>query len=261
MIGRLFDVKEFAVHDGPGARMTFFLKGCPLRCLWCHNPEGQRFDKELMVRSALCEHCGLCSRPAENELFRSYGRNPASCPKGLISECGEDLTPSELVDRVLPLKEILTSMGGGVTLSGGEPLMQGDFLLECCALLRDHGIHLALETCGYASEEVFREAVGAVDYVMMDLKIMDPEAHKSATGVSNEIILKNARYLMESGREFVFRTPLIPRYTDSPENLEAIASFVGEAPWETLPYNELAGAKYSMLNRIYPLDEKKENEI
>jgi len=255
--GRIFDVKEFAVHDGPGARITFFLKGCPLRCLWCHNPEGQSADTELMVRAALCEKCGNCGRPTDSPAFLRYGREPAACPKGLITECGTDLMPRQVLDRVLPLKEMLALSGGGVTFSGGEPLMQVDFLCECAALLRENGIHVALETCGFAPAPVFLRALEAVDYVMFDLKIMDPALHREATGVSNSSILKNARLLQQSGTEFVFRTPLIPGYTDGEENLAAIRQFVGDSPWEKLPYNDLAGAKYPMLNRIYPLDERK----
>ena len=257
MTGRIFDVKEFSVHDGPGARVTFFLKGCPLRCLWCHNPEGQRFERELMVRSALCEKCGRCVAPRETELFRRYGREPSACPKGLISLCGEDLTAEELVARVMPLKEMLSVTEGGVTFSGGEPLMQWDFVCECGDLLRERGIHVALETCGDAPASVFREVLSRMDYVMFDLKIADPAAHLAATGRDNEFIFKNARILQESGKPFIFRTPLIPGYTDGEENLSAIRRFVGDSPWETLPYNELAGAKYPMLNRIYPLDDRK----
>ena len=254
MIGRIFDIKEFAVHDGPGARTTFFLKGCPLRCRWCHNPEGQSFDRELMIRSALCEGCGLCRRPAENEIFRTYGRNPSACPKGLISLCGEDLTPAQVLEKVLPMKDLLASMEGGVTFSGGEPLLQGQFVSECADLLHEHGVHVAMETCGYASSEVFRQVASRMDYILFDLKIMDPKRHLAATDADNGPILENARWLMENHPAFVFRTPLIPGYTDDEENLAEIKSFVGDAPWEKLPYNNLAGAKYSMLGRTYPLE-------
>ena len=256
MTGRIFDVKEFSVHDGPGPRITVFLKGCPLRCLWCHNPEGQTTEKELMIRTALCENCGNCLRPKESELYLRYGRDPAACPKGLITEAGADLTPEELVGRILPFQEILTASGGGVTFSGGEPLMQWEFLCECADLLRKNGIHVVVETCGHAPFEIFRAVVESVDCILMDLKIMDPNAHFRATGQSNGTILKNARYLKRSGKDFIFRTPLIPGYTDGAENLEAIRRFVGDFPWEQLPYNELAGAKYPMINRIYPLDNK-----
>jgi pyruvate formate lyase activating enzyme len=165
--------------------------------------------------------------------------------------------PEELVERVMPLKEMLSVTEGGVTFSGGEPLMQWDFVCECGDLLRERGIHVALETCGDAPTSVFREVLSRMDYVMFDLKIADPAAHLAATGRDNEFIFKNARILQESGKPFIFRTPLIPGYTDGEENLSAIRRFVGDSPWETLPYNELAGAKYPMLNRIYPLDDRK----
>jgi len=253
--GRIFDIKEFSIHDGPGARITFFLKGCPLRCRWCHNPEGQSPDKELMIRRALCENCGLCQKDRETASYRKYGRNLSACPKGLITECGTDLTPREVLNRVLPLKEMLALSGGGVTFSGGEPLMQWEFLCECAGLLRENGIHVALETCGFAPSHVFKKVLDSVDYVLYDLKIMDSDRHLKATGQTNGWILENARNLKKSGKAFLFRTPRIPGYTDDEENLEAIRRFVGDCPWEILPYNELAGAKYSMLNRNYPLEE------
>ena len=259
MTGRIFDVKEFAVHDGPGARITCFMKGCPLRCLWCHNPEGQSPERELMIRKALCEECGECRIPSESPVYLRYGRDPVRCPKGLITLCGDDLSSGDLLSRVLPMKEMLASMGGGVTFSGGEPLMQWKFLRECLSLFRAEGIHTAVETCGFADEAVFSEMLELADYVLMDLKIMDPEAHLRATGVSNGPILANAEALMSSGAEFCFRTPLIPGYTDGEGNLRKIKEFVGESPWEPLPYNELAGAKYSMLNRIYPLEKERES--
>ncbi len=253
MTGRIFDVKEFSVHDGPGARITFFLKGCPLRCLWCHNPEGQSLQKELMTRHALCEGCGQCIRPRESEAFRRYGKDPAACPKGLITESGTDLSPKDVLDRVLPLKEMLSLADGGVTFSGGEPLLQWEFFCESADLLRANGIHVALETCGYASSDVFQTALEHVDYVMMDLKLIDPQKHLAATGVCNDLILQNAQILKRGTVPFLFRTPLIPGYTDDPENLKQIQTFVEGAAWEQLPYNPLAGAKYPMLNRIYPL--------
>lgn len=253
--GRIFDVKEFAIHDGPGARITFFLKGCPLRCPWCHNPEGLSRERELMVRTALCTQCGACRIPADTDEFRRYGRNPAACPKGLITLCGTDTSPQQVLERVLPLKEMLALAEGGVTFSGGEPLMQHEFLEECLILLRENGIHTAIETCGYAKEEIFRRITDLCDYVMMDLKYMDEETHRRILGVSNRVILANAAHLKGHHPAFVFRTPKIPGYTDTDENLAQIKAFVGDAPWEILPYNTLAGAKYPMLNKTYPLKE------
>lgn len=254
--GRIFDIKEFAVHDGPGAGITLFLKGCPLRCVWCHNPEGQRYERELMCKSALCAHCGACEKNRQSESYLAWGRDVAACPRGLLSVCGTDLTPEQVLSRVLPLKPILEMTEGGVTFSGGEPLMQADFLCATASLLRSHGISTALETCGYASEETFLRVLSCVDYVMMDLKLMDEAAHVRYTGVSNAPILQNATHLMASGVPFIFRTPLIPAITDTEENVSAIAAFVGDAPWERLPYNSLAGAKYPMLGREYPYDKQ-----
>lgn len=254
--GTVFDIREFTVHDGPGGRITFFLKGCPLRCVWCHNPEGQRFDREIMVKTTLCTHCGSCKRNAESTDLIRYGRDISACPNGLISLCGEELTPEGVLARVLPMKEMLALTEGGVTFSGGEPLSQPGFLRKSLDLLGENGIHRAVETCGYTSREIFRALVlDRCEYVMMDLKLMDDDAHKRYTGVSNKLILENAKALLESGKDFEFRTPLIPGITDTEENLAAIEAFIGGAKWERLPYNELAGAKYPMLGREYPYDE------
>ena len=255
--GTVFDIREFTVHDGPGCRVTFFLKGCPLRCVWCHNPEGQRFDPEIMVKSALCTHCGNCLKDTEHPDYRCYGRNPSACPNGLISISGMHLSPQDVWDRVEPMKHMLRMMEGGVTFSGGEPLSQPEFLLQSLKLLRENGVHTAIETCGFASREIFESVVLAqCDYVMMDLKLMDDAMHQTYTGVSNRMILENARALMDSGVAFEFRTPLIPGITDTEENLSATKAFIGDAKWEKLPYNTLAGAKYPMLGREYPYDTK-----
>ena len=257
-VGTVFDVREFTVHDGPGCRITFFLKGCPLTCIWCHNPEGQRRERELMVRDALCTRCGLCRKNTESADFLRYGRDISACPQGLLSVAGEEITPEGVLARVLPMKEMLLSMEGGVTFSGGEPLAQPEFLSLCLDLLGENGIHRAIETSGFSSESVFyRTAIERCDYVMMDLKLMDDGAHRRYTGVSNEGILRNARILMESGVDFEFRTPLIPGITDTEENLRAIGEFVGSYKWEKIPYNPLAGAKYAMLGREYPYDAAK----
>lgn len=257
MTGTVFDVREFTVHDGPGGRITFFLKGCPLSCVWCHNPEGQKREPELMVKEALCTHCGLCRKNTESADLLRYGRDVSACPNGLLSVTGVEMTPEDVLSRILPMKEMLRLTEGGVTFSGGEPLLQPAFLRACLELLGEQGIHRAIETCGFASEETFRTLVlDRCDYVMMDLKLMDDAAHRRYTGVSNEGILRNARRLMESGKPFEFRTPLIPGITDTETNLAAIRDFIGDAKWEQLPYNDLAGAKYGMLGREYPYEKR-----
>lgn len=249
--GRIFDIKEFSVHDGPGAGMTVFLKGCPLRCVWCHNPEGQRFETELMHKASLCTGCGACATPTDSASYSAFGRAVEVCPQGALSVCGRDVTAEELLDRILPLAPILRMLGGGVTFSGGEPLMQWEFVCQAADLLHRHGLPVYLETCGYADEDAFWQTVKRMDHVMMDLKLMDDGAHRQYTGVSNLQILRNARRLMGSDISFVFRTPMIPGITDTEENRESIRDFVGEYAWECLPYNALAGAKYAMLGREY----------
>ena len=250
--GLVFEIREFTVHDGPGGRLTVFLKGCPLACTWCQNPEGQNVYPELMARTNACTGCGSCRKEVDTEEYRLFGRSPSRCPAGLLRVSGEWYTAEALLDRILPLKEMLEMTAGGVTFSGREPLLQSDFLAEALDLLRESGIHTAIETSGYADAETFREIVlRRCDYVMMDLKLIDRSLHEAYTGVDNDVILENARVLKESGLPHVFRTPLIPGITDTEENLAAIARFVGDSPHEKIPYNAAAGSKYPMLGREY----------
>ena len=251
----LFDIKEFAVHDGPGIRTTVFFKGCPLRCLWCHNPEGLSPKPELMTKEARCRHCGKCREGCTHEACRPFGRCLYACPDALITVCGKEYTTEALSERLLRSASILRDSGGGVTFSGGEPLMQADFLLEMLGILQREGIHTAVETSGYAPRDVFSAVARSASMVYMDLKLADPAAHRRFTGVDNRLILENAAYLRACGTAHCFRTPLIPRITDTEENLAALAAVAGSSPWEKLPYNTLAGAKYPMLGRVYPYDE------
>ena len=245
MNGMIFDVQEMTVHDGPGCRITYFLKGCPLRCRWCHNPEGQSFEQEIMFVKNKCIECKNC--------IQNGIRNPKFCANGALKICGREICADELVKHAVSMKSTLMMLCGGVTFSGGEPCAQSEFLLECLMLLKKEGIHTAIETSGFCSEEWFKKIVHQCDYVMMDIKLMDDELHRKMTGVSNQLILKNAEYLKQSGKEFCFRTPLIPNVTDTSENLNQIEKFAGSAKWEKIPYNELASVKYEQLNRIYEL--------
>ncbi len=249
----IFEIREYTVHDGPGGRVTVFLKGCPLRCAWCHNPEGQSPLPELLVKTSRCRHCGRCIADRHNDAFQRWGRDPDACPDALISICGKEMTSSELMKELTPLREMMFLNHGGVTFSGGEPLLYTDFLEEISGALHDQGINVAVETSGFAEKEVFQRMICAVDYIMMDLKLADNEAHLRWTGQTNSGILHNAEILKRSGKPFVFRTPLIPGITDTPENLNTLGSFVGNAPWEHLPYNPMAGSKYPMVGREYPL--------
>ena len=252
MIGTIFDIKEMAVHDGPGIRTTVFLKGCPLRCKWCHNPEGLIMEPELMYKQARCIDCKMCKRECEHEECKPFGRCLHICPEDCISVSGRRVEAKELAEELISSAKILGDSFGGFTFSGGEPLMQSEFLLKLIDNLKDYD--LCIETSGYADSEIFKRVIEKLDFIFMDLKLADSKKHKEYTGVGNELILKNFKILKESGKPFVVRTPLIPNITDTNENLKAIREIIGDAKHETLPYNQMAGAKYTMLGKVYPLD-------
>lgn len=252
MNGLIFDIKEFAVHDGEGIRTTVFMKGCPLRCIWCHNPEGLAPERELYLKQNGCLSCGLCRVPCSHPECQGLGRCLHICPKNLVSAAGEEWKPEELAQKLLRHKNFFNSMGGGVTLSGGEPLLQTDFCVALLSLLKGQ-VHTAIETSGYVKSERFQKVVTLCDFVYMDIKLADSEQHKKYTGVDNTIILENAAWLKQSGIRHCFRTPLIPDITDTEENLNAIQEIVGDSPWEKLAYNPLAGAKYASVGRTFAL--------
>jgi pyruvate formate lyase activating enzyme len=250
MSGLIFDIKEFAVHDGSGIRTTVFMKGCPLRCVWCHNPEGLSGKRELYVSQNNCTGCGLCRRECSHEECKPFGRCLHICPQDLVRVAGEKWEAETLAKKLLRYEQLFNSTGGGVTISGGEPLLQADFCRELLELLRGR-IHTAIETSGFAPSEDFSRVVELCDFVFMDIKLADPDMHKKYTGVDNAMILQNAELLKSSGKPHRFRTPLIPGITDTDENLAAIEKIVGDSAWERLPYNELAPVKYKNVGREY----------
>ena len=252
MKGLIFDIKEFALHDGPGIRTTVFLKGCPLRCAWCHNPEGLSPRRELFLKQNGCTQCGLCRRPCTHADCQGLGRCLHVCPRDLVGVAGQEWDASALADHLLQHADFFKSTGGGVTLSGGEPLLQADF----CAELLTHlcgRVHTAMETCGYADADTFSRVTSLCDFVYMDIKLANREQHIRYTGVDNARILENASRLQASGIPHAFRTPLIPGITDTQDNLDAIRAIVGDSSWEQLAYNPLAGAKYGSVGKEYPL--------
>lgn len=259
MKATIFDIKEFALGDGDGIRTTVFFKGCPLRCAWCHNPEGLSPAPELYIKRNGCKGCGLCRKGCSHPECEGLGRCLRICPSDLISVAGKAWGVDELREKLLLGKGILNSSGGGVTFSGGEPLMQADFLYEILKALRGE-LHRTIETSGFASEDIFKKIASECDFVIMDIKLISDEKHRQYTGRSNELILKNAAWLKESKIPHLFRTPLIPKITDTEENLKGIAEFIGDDKIELLSYNTLAPAKYASVGREYTLNVH-ENDI
>jgi pyruvate formate lyase activating enzyme len=234
-LGLVFDIREFTVHDGPGMRTTVFLKGCPLRCRWCHNPEGLLMTPQVMRSAA-----------GERRVGRSY-------------------EAAELAAILNGQAAILSGNGGGVTFSGGEPLLQAAFVAE--VIDRLEGLHVVLDTSGYAEAEDFEAVVSRCDLVYLDVKLIDPAAHERWTGQQNGPILRNLASLEALQRPFVARVPLVPGVTDTMENLEAIASTLSMAPTllevQLLPYNRAAGGKYAACGMTFDpgFDEDREPNV
>ena len=247
MNGIIFDIKEMAVHDGDGVRLTVFMKGCPLRCQWCHNPEGLKPFPELTYKKKKCVKCGQCFVKCEHEECKPFGRCVKVCPVNALAVCGKSFTPIELANLINGHKKILKLTGGGVTFSGGEPLTQWEFIKEVISLIPD--IHTAVETCGYVNKGVFTDAISVLDEIIMDIKLFDENEHIKYTGASNKIIKENFLLLKNSGKPYIIRTPLIAGKTDTKENLERIKEFIGNSKWELLPENKLAKAKYDIFLR------------
>lgn len=255
--GTVFDIEEFGVYDGPGIRSVIFLKGCPLRCQWCHNPEGQSFARERMVYPDLCARCGRCEAVCPSkERCLLCGACERVCPRRAIRICGTVMTTGQVAARVLRNERLLVMNGGGITFSGGEALCQPDFVLAVRELLP--ALHAAVETCGHVEAETFARVARRMDLILFDVKILDGELHRRYTGLSNELILTNLRWLMRSGIPFRARTPLIPGVNDDSAHFEALADLLAGAKnllgVDLMTYNRAAGAKYRALGREYRPD-------
>ena len=252
--GIVFDIKEFAVFDGPGIRTTVFMKGCPLRCRWCHNPEGLSPQPQLMVSAAACVHCGACMRVCRHkDGCVACGECIPVCRGGLRKIAGTRWTAEALAARLMRDADVYGATRGGVTFSGGEPLLQWDFVSEVIGRLG--GVHTAVETSGFTSDEIFGQVMQKVNLVMMDWKVSDPELHLRYTGVEQTVIRRHARMLAAGNTPFILRMPVIPGVNDNREHFETVAGLVSGAPKliriDILPYQRAAGAKYAMVGKKY----------
>jgi pyruvate formate lyase activating enzyme len=269
-----FNVQRFSTRDGPGIRTTVFLKGCPLHCVWCHNPEGLSPTPELVWYEVRCVGARECLRVCpedaltlapegmriDRERCTVCGACVEACPTAALETIGRRWTPEQLIEELLKDQVFYDTSGGGVTFSGGEPMLQLDFLCQVFPRCREVGLHVALDTCGAVPWESFERVLPSVNLVLYDLKIMDEARHRAATGISNDRILKNARELVAHGVPMWIRTPVIPGYTNDHENILAIARFIHEAlptveRWDLLAYTNLGRPKYRRLDRKYLLEE------
>lgn len=267
--GLVFNVMRFAVHDGPGIRTTVFLKGCPLHCWWCHNPESQSPRPEVVYSEQRCLRCGECVATCPNRalslnqivhrdphLCRACGSCIDACLSGARQLAGEWMTTADLLAKVERDRAFYEESAGGVTLSGGEPLLQSAFAAEFLAACRAVGISTALDTCGYAPSAQFQRVAEHVDLFLFDLKVLDPARHRELTGVANDCILENLRWTAQQRKPVIVRVPVIPGCTDSAANLDAISALAGSLGLrriDLLPYHRIARDKYQRLHREYRL--------
>lgn len=272
-IGTTFNVQRFSTEDGPGIRTTVFFKGCPLRCVWCHNPEGLSPHPELVWYGMRCIGARDCLQacplqvlelaPTGMRIDRSRcdacGACADACPAAALEVIGRTWTPEQLLNEVQKDVVFFETSGGGVTLSGGEPMLQGEFLTALAHLCQKADLHVALDTCGCVSWDRFKSVLPTIDLVLYDLKIMDAARHKAGTGADNRTILENARNVAALGLPMWIRTPIIPGYTASVENVSALGKFIArELPtverWDLLAYTNLGQPKYHRLDRPYALE-------
>lgn len=269
--GIVFDIQRFSIHDGPGIRTIVFLKGCPLRCRWCCNPESQKLEPSLMYLDGNCVHCGRCvevckvgalSRANPGFIDRDRcvvcGKCAEVCPTGALSLRGRSMTVWQVVQELAKDATSYRRSGGGVTLSGGEPLVQSDFALEILRACKENGWSTAMETTGCVSKEIVETVMPFVDHALVDIKAIDPAVHRANTGVDNRQILENAIRIAHI-TQTVVRVPVVPGVNADPVSIDAIARFAELMETvETvhlLPYHTYGENKYELLGRDYPMGE------
>jgi len=271
--GIVFDLKKFSIHDGPGIRTTVFLKGCPLACWWCHNPESQARQPEMMLRDSRCIHCEACLAVCPAAAIARHGEDIVT-DRSLCTRCGQcaDVCFAEAreqIGREMTVAQVMAEIerdlsfydesGGGVTFSGGEPLLQRDFLLALLKSCRAKEIHTTVDTSGFAAWDTLERILPYTDLFLYDLKVMDDAKHRQVTGVSNRLILDNARALAARGCAIILRMAIIPGINDDADNIRRAAEFAAALPHlqgvSLLPYHNAAIDKYQRLHLAYGIAE------
>ena len=268
--GIVFDIQRFSLHDGPGIRTTVFLKGCPLDCLWCHNPESKKAQAELALYSHLCGFCGACAAACpqgfhcladgthilRREDCTACGRCAGVCPASALTILGRPVTAGEIIDEALKDAAFYAHSGGGITLSGGEPFFQPAFTLAVLQAAKAAGLHTCVETSGFAAWEDIERAAAFTDLFLYDCKETDDALHRRFTGVSNALILENLLRLDGIGAKIVLRCPIIPNHNDRPAHHEGIerlaARLRNPVKIEKLPYHALGASKAQSIGEAYP---------
>lgn len=276
--GTVFDMQRFSINDGPGIRTIVFLKGCKLRCAWCSNPESQKYEPELLFRAVFCIHCNrcidACTHDAIGPKYEDWvnrskcvncGDCTMVCPSNALIIKGKIMTVEEVIKVAKKDDSYYRNSGGGITLSGGEALLQPDFSRELFKAAHAQGWNTAIETEGYIDEEIIKDVIPHVDYVLYDIKSVDPKKHKAYTAVDNELILKNA-VLVQNISTTIVRVPVIPNFNSKVEEIRAIAEFVATKmpnvkEIHILPYHNYGESKYGALGRKYPLQGVKRFEL
>ncbi len=272
MTGIIFDIQRFSVHDGPGIRTTIFLKGCSLNCLWCHNPEGIAPKKQLMFASSKCIKCGACldickAHDINSENLHVIDRTKCKvcgkcaeiCPSKALKICGKEISSAEIAEEVLKDISFYTN-GGGVTFSGGEALLQTEFVAETAKIIKEKApeISVAVDTCGNVPWEAFERVLPYCDLSLYDIKAANSDLHKKGTGKGNELILDNLKKLDLTGKDIRIRIPLIPNFNDGKEEQERIKEIIvplsNVKEVTIVPYHTLGVSKYEELGMEYKFD-------